>query len=71
MLINYPVCHVLEGQNREDTRKEKESGVQQRKQSEENGDGGEKRKESPLERGNERVKEQGQGGDLLRDPQKT
>lgn len=52
MLINYTVCHVLEGQNREDREKGKESGVQQRKQKEESRGSGEKRAGCTLKGGN-------------------
>lgn len=52
MLINYTVCHVLEGQNRGDREKGKERGVQQRKQKEESGGSSEKRAGCTLKGGN-------------------
>lgn len=52
MLINYTVCHVLEGQNRGNSEKGKERGVQQRKQKEESGGCSEKRAGCALKGGN-------------------
>lgn len=73
MLINYTVCHVLEGENRKDREKEKESGEHQRKKRGESGGLIVKKDWVYSERGEMEwsgVKEQGQEEDLLRDPRK-